>query len=60
MTGRSLDWSFQQGEHGMEDQDALMIGIARKRVSDEEVMEALMQGSAGGDVAPRPPAQRTC
>jgi (p)ppGpp synthase/HD superfamily hydrolase len=43
----------------MEDVDALMIAIARKRVSDEEVMEAIMPGSAGADVAPRPPAQRT-
>ena len=31
-----------------------MIAIARKRISDEAVMEALMPGSAGGDVAPRP------
>jgi guanosine-3',5'-bis(diphosphate) 3'-pyrophosphohydrolase len=30
-----------------------MIAIARKRVSDEALMEALMPGSAGGDVAPR-------
>jgi hypothetical protein len=30
----------------MEDEDALMIAIARKRVTDEEVMEALMPGSA--------------
>ncbi len=29
-----------------------MIAIARKRVSDEALMEALMPGSAGGDVAP--------
>ena len=36
-----------------------MIAIARKRISDEQVMEALMPGSAGGDVAPRPLAQRT-
>jgi RelA/SpoT family (p)ppGpp synthetase len=43
----------------IESQDELMIAIARKRVSDEQVMEALMPGSAGGDVAPRPPAQRT-
>ena len=43
----------------MEDEDALMIAISRKRVTDEEVMEALMPGSAGADVAPRPPAQRT-
>jgi (p)ppGpp synthase/HD superfamily hydrolase len=43
----------------MEDEDALMIAIARKRVGDEDVMEALMPGSAGADVAPRPPSQRT-
>jgi RelA/SpoT family (p)ppGpp synthetase len=43
----------------MEDEDAMMIAIARKRISDEAVMEALMPGSAGGDVAPRPVGQRT-
>ena len=43
----------------MEDEDALMIAIARKRVTDEEVMEALMPGSAGADVAAPPPAQRS-
>jgi GTP diphosphokinase / guanosine-3',5'-bis(diphosphate) 3'-diphosphatase len=43
----------------IESQDELMIAIARKRISDEQVMEALMPGSAGGDVAPRPSAQRT-
>jgi RelA/SpoT family (p)ppGpp synthetase len=43
----------------MEDEDSLMVAIARKRVNDEDVMEALMPGSAGADVAPRPPAQRT-
>ncbi|MEO6359143.1 MAG: TGS domain-containing protein, partial [Sphingomicrobium sp.] len=42
----------------MEDEDALMIAIARKRVSDELLMEALMPGSTGGDVAPRPLGQR--
>ncbi len=35
-----------------------MMAIARKRVSDEALMEALMPGSAGGDVSPRPPSQR--
>jgi GTP diphosphokinase / guanosine-3',5'-bis(diphosphate) 3'-diphosphatase len=40
------------------DEDALMIAIARKRVGDDQLMEALMPGSAGGDVAPRRPAQR--
>ncbi|MDQ3470907.1 MAG: DUF5913 domain-containing protein, partial [Pseudomonadota bacterium] len=43
----------------LEDRDALMIAVARKRISDEAVMEALMPGSAGGDVAPRPLPQRT-
>ncbi|MFC7536134.1 RelA/SpoT family protein [Sphingomonas sp. GCM10030256] len=42
----------------MEDDDALMIAIARKRIGDEALMEALMPGSTGGDVAPRPVAQR--
>jgi RelA/SpoT family (p)ppGpp synthetase len=42
----------------IEDEDALMIAIARKRVGDEALMEALMPGSTGGDVAPRPAAQR--
>ena len=42
-----------------EDADALMVKIARRAVSDVELMEALMPGSAGGDVAPRPAAQRT-
>ena len=42
----------------IEDEDELMIAIARKRVSDEALMEALMPGSAGGDVAPRPLGQR--
>jgi RelA/SpoT family (p)ppGpp synthetase len=44
---------------GVEDADSLMIAIARKRIRDEEVMEALMPGSAGTDIAPRPAAQRT-
>jgi len=43
----------------VEDSDALMIKIARRSVSDIELMEALMPGSAGGDVAPRPLGQRT-
>ncbi len=42
----------------IEDEDALMIAIARKRVADDQLMEALMPGSAGGDVAIRRPAQR--
>src|SRR6476619_4186684 len=43
----------------IEGEDELMIAIARKRVSDEALMEALMPGSAGVDVAPRPLGQRT-
>ena len=43
----------------IESEDELMIAIARKRISDEQVMEALMPGSAGGDVAPRPLPQQT-
>ncbi len=43
----------------VEDADTLMIRIARRTVSDVELMEALMPGSAGGDVAPRPLGQRT-
>ena len=43
----------------IENEDELMIAIARKRISDEQVMEALMPGSAGGDVAPRPLPQQT-
>jgi RelA/SpoT family (p)ppGpp synthetase len=42
----------------LDDGEALMIAIARKRVSDEALMEALVPGSTGGDVAPRPAAQR--
>src|SRR5688500_7974210 len=38
----------------VEDADALMIRVARRTVSDVELMEALMPGSGGGDVAPRP------
>jgi (p)ppGpp synthase/HD superfamily hydrolase len=36
-----------------------MIRVARRTVSDVELMEALMPGSAGSDVAPRPLGQRT-
>jgi len=43
----------------IESEDELMIAIARKRISDEQVMEALMPGSAGADVTPRPLPQRT-
>ena len=42
----------------IENEDELMVAIARKRISDEALMEALMPGSAGGDVAPRPLGQR--
>jgi RelA/SpoT family (p)ppGpp synthetase len=43
----------------IESVDELMIAIARKRISDDQVMEALMPGSAGGDVAARPLPQQT-
>ena len=43
----------------LEDVDALMIAIAKRRFSDEALMEALRPGSTTGDIAPRPPAQRT-
>ena len=44
----------------IDDEESLMAAIARKRISDEALMEALMPGSAGGDVAsPRPLGQRT-
>ncbi len=43
----------------VESSDELMVAIAKRRFSDEALMEALMPGSTGGDVAPRPPAQRT-
>jgi len=42
-----------------DDAETLMIRIARRQVGDLELMEALMPGSAGGDVAPRPLGQRT-
>ena len=42
----------------LEDADALMMAIARKRLTDEAVMEALMPGSVGSDIAPRLSAQR--
>jgi guanosine-3',5'-bis(diphosphate) 3'-pyrophosphohydrolase len=41
----------------LDDADALMIAVARKRLPDEAVMEALMPGSIGSDFAPRPSAQ---
>ena len=43
----------------VEDKDALMVKIARRSIGDVELMEALMPGSAGGDIAPRPIGQRT-
>ena len=44
----------------IENEDELMIAIARKRDQRRgRLMEALMPGSAGGDVAPRPLGQRT-
>jgi GTP diphosphokinase / guanosine-3',5'-bis(diphosphate) 3'-diphosphatase len=38
--------------------DALMEAIARRTLTDAQVMEALMPGSAGGDVATQVPQQR--
>ena len=43
----------------LEDGDALMIAIAKRRFSDEALMEALVPGSTGSEIEPRPPAQRT-
>jgi RelA/SpoT family (p)ppGpp synthetase len=40
------------------DEDALLDGIARGKLSDAAVMEALMPGSAGGADAHRAPPQR--
>lgn len=42
------------------DEASLMVAVARGQVSDAELMEALMPGSAGGDVATsaKAPAQR--
>lgn len=40
------------------DEDALLDGIARGKLSDADVMEALMPGSAGGADAHRAPPQR--
>jgi RelA/SpoT family (p)ppGpp synthetase len=42
----------------IEDEDTLMIDIARKRVSDEDLMEAMLPGSVGSDVARKPLGQR--
>ena len=43
----------------LDDIDALMIAIAKRRLSDEALMEALMPGSTGSEIESRPPAQRT-
>ena len=40
------------------DEASLMIAVARGSLSDAALMEALMPGSAGGDVAAMPPSQR--
>ena len=40
------------------DADTLMESIARRTLTDAQVMEALMPGSAGGDTAPAVPAQQ--
>ena len=41
------------------DENELMLAIARHRVSDTRLIEALMPGAAGGDVAPRPLPQKS-
>ena len=40
------------------DQSALMEAVARRTLTDAQVMEALMPGSAGGDSSARAPQQR--
>ncbi|MBA2921206.1 RelA/SpoT family protein [Sphingomonas sp. MAH-20] len=40
------------------DEASLMIAVARGTIGDVALMEALMPGSAGGDVSTKPPAQR--
>ena len=40
------------------DEDALMEAIARRSLTDAQVMEALMPGAGGGDVAQAAPPQR--
>jgi GTP diphosphokinase / guanosine-3',5'-bis(diphosphate) 3'-diphosphatase len=40
------------------DEASLMEAIARRTLTDAQVMEALMPGSGGGDVAAPPPPQR--
>jgi RelA/SpoT family (p)ppGpp synthetase len=40
------------------DEASLLSAVARGTVSDAALMEALMPGSAGGDVAAKPPGQR--
>jgi RelA/SpoT family (p)ppGpp synthetase len=42
----------------MAEESALMIAIAHRTVADGQVMEALMPGAGGGDVAAKPPPQR--
>lgn len=41
----------------LDDADALMEAIARRKLSDVQVMEALMPGSTEGDLAPLPVAR---
>jgi len=41
----------------LDDADALMEAIARRKLSDVQVMEALMPGSTEGDLAPLPTAR---
>ena len=40
------------------DESALMEAVARRKLTDAQVMEALMPGSAGGDVAASAPPQQ--
>ncbi|MBS0504939.1 MAG: bifunctional (p)ppGpp synthetase/guanosine-3',5'-bis(diphosphate) 3'-pyrophosphohydrolase [Proteobacteria bacterium] len=42
----------------LSDEASLMAAIARGTVTDAELMEALMPGSTGADVAAKPPGQR--
>ena len=42
----------------LDDIDSLMVAIAKRKFGDDALMEALMPGSTGGDIAPRPAAQR--
>ena len=43
----------------VDDEEALMMAIARKRITDDDLMEALIPGSTGSDVKLKAPPQRT-